>query len=222
MSRRLAAPAKALLPRCLCDGGGVPALFRREACRYASSKSSKSPKLQPQPQSSKPAPQKNKTLPYKAQPAPLPPPKDSSSSSSTANNSKAQPISDLVRQRFMPIFGFGAAALCLGAVLASGAYHWAHDEVVRYPPGKEPQVPTGRASIQSPVEFDLHLDKSEWRLGITKLRRRLAEQAHGHVLEVAMGAGRNLEHYDWDRVTESLLASDAERNKLRLARAGWG
>ncbi|KXJ89741.1 hypothetical protein Micbo1qcDRAFT_165082 [Microdochium bolleyi] len=220
MSRWLAAPARALLPRCRCVE--IRSIFSRETRRNASSSKASRSRTPPSKSAPAPPPQKSKPLPYKAQAPPPPPPPPDAGSSSTANNSEAQPVADLVRQRFMPIFGFGAAALCLGAILASGVYHWNHDEVVRYPPGKEPQVPTGRASIQSPVEFDLHLDKSEWRLGITSLRRRLAEHAHGHVLEVAIGAGRNLEHYDWDRVTESLLASDAERNKLRLARAGWG
>lgn len=38
-------------------------------------------------------------------------------------------------------------------------------------------------------------------MGITKLRKRLAEQAKGEVLELAMGSGRNLEYYDWGVLT---------------------
>lgn len=37
-------------------------------------------------------------------------------------------------------------------------------------------------------------------MGITKLRKRIAAQAKGQVLELAMGTGRNLEYYDWEAV----------------------
>lgn len=46
-------------------------------------------------------------------------------------------------------------------------------------------------------QFDKELNLPEWWMGITKLRRRLAERSHGDVLELAMGTGRNLEYYDW-------------------------
>jgi methyltransferase OMS1 len=35
-------------------------------------------------------------------------------------------------------------------------------------------------------------------MGYLKLRRKLASQAYGDVLEVSIGTGRNLEYYDWD------------------------
>jgi methyltransferase OMS1, mitochondrial len=35
-------------------------------------------------------------------------------------------------------------------------------------------------------------------MGINSLRKKLAFQAHGDVLEVSIGTGRNLEFYDWD------------------------
>jgi methyltransferase OMS1 len=44
----------------------------------------------------------------------------------------------------------------------------------------------------------------EWWMGITKLRKRLAERATGNVLELAMGTGRNLEYYNWEPLTERL------------------
>lgn len=34
-------------------------------------------------------------------------------------------------------------------------------------------------------------------MGITSLRKKLASRAHGDVLEVSIGTGRNLEYYDW-------------------------
>lgn len=212
MSHKIILPTRSLVPRCQC--GGLGRLTIRQSRRYASSKTSKVRPVPPSPSAKPPA--KPKALPYKpsAHAPPLSQPAAPSSSQ------EPQPVSDILRKRFIPIFGMGAAALCLGSALASLVYHWHNDEVVRYPPGREPQVPTGRASIQSPVEFDLHLDKSEWRLGITKLRRRLAEQAQGHVLEVAIGAGRNLEYYDWAPVTDVLL-TPTERTKMRLDKNDW-
>ncbi|ORY62685.1 S-adenosyl-L-methionine-dependent methyltransferase, partial [Pseudomassariella vexata] len=90
-----------------------------------------------------------------------------------------------------------------------------------YCTGHEPVIPTGRPAIQSPVEFDSHLDKSEWRYGITKLRRRLASATRGHVLEVAMGTGRNMEFYDWAKITEAFVPQ-SERNKEKLRKTVWG
>lgn len=46
--------------------------------------------------------------------------------------------------------------------------------------------------------FDLEVDRTEWLMGLPKLRKKLASQAHGDVLEVSIGTGRNLEYYDWD------------------------
>ncbi|KAK8065970.1 hypothetical protein PG997_012717 [Apiospora hydei] len=82
-------------------------------------------------------------------------------------------------------------------------------------------APAWRPAIESPVEFDQHLDRSEWRFGITKLRRHLAAEATGHVLEVAMGTGRNMEFYDWDAVTADYVPA-GERNRSKLAKTGWG
>ncbi|KAI0105242.1 hypothetical protein GGR51DRAFT_195851 [Nemania sp. FL0031] len=128
-------------------------------------------------------------------------------------NEKA-PISDLVRERWFAMLGFGSALGCLGYFAASLTMYWRSDPAPCYPLGCEPETPTGRPSIQSPYEFDLHLDKSEWRYGITKLRREIGAEVRGHVLEVAIGTGRNMEFYPWDVITES-LATPKERAKAR-------
>lgn len=39
-------------------------------------------------------------------------------------------------------------------------------------------------------------------MGITKLRKKLADHAKGNVLELAMGTGRNLEYYNWEGLSE--------------------
>ena len=112
----------------------------------------------------------------------------------------------MVRKRWLGLFGMGAGTVCLGFFFASQVVHWNKEEVHYYPLGLEPAAPTGRPSIQEPLEFDMNLDKTEWRIGVTKLRRRMAAAARGHVLEVAVGTGRNLEFYDW----EGIVNADAE------------
>ncbi|KAI1881042.1 hypothetical protein JX265_001282 [Neoarthrinium moseri] len=129
-------------------------------------------------------------------------------------------VAELVRTRWIALFGAGAMALCLGSFTASFVY-LNLSPAPKYETGHEPTVPTGRPGIQSPLEFDLHLDKSEHRYGITKLRRQLGERATGHVLEVAVGTGRNLEFYDWAAVTAAHL-STGERNRGLLEKSGWG
>lgn len=44
-------------------------------------------------------------------------------------------------------------------------------------------------------------------MGITKLRKRLATHAKGNVLELAMGSGRNLEHYNWEPLSTAVEAA---------------
>ncbi|KAI8628446.1 hypothetical protein F5Y19DRAFT_140070 [Xylariaceae sp. FL1651] len=157
----------------------------------------------------------SKPLPY--QPAK---PKAQVNPSAQQNKSKKAPVSELLRDRWIGLLGYGGAILCLGYFTASLTMYWRQEPAPCYPLGCEPEAPTGRPSIQSPYEFDLHLDKSEWRFGITKLRRELSSAARGHVLEVAIGTGRNLEFYDWSKVAE-LLVSPKEREKAKAKSSGW-
>lgn len=48
------------------------------------------------------------------------------------------------------------------------------------------------------TSFDSEVDWTEWTMGIKSLRKKLAKAAHGDVLEVSIGTGRNLEFYDWN------------------------
>ena len=134
------------------------------------------------------------------------------------NRNEKAPLSDLVRERWLAILGFGSALGCLGYFTASLAMYWRTEPAPCYPLGCEPTVPTGRPSIQSPYEFDLHLDKSEWRYGITRLRREMGTEVRGHVLEVAIGTGRNFEFYNWDTVTASLLSPEEQQQQRKKAK----
>ncbi|CAK7265328.1 hypothetical protein SEPCBS119000_001456 [Sporothrix epigloea] len=58
-------------------------------------------------------------------------------------------------------------------------------------------VPTGLPPVGA-AEFDASLDVPERIMGIRRQRRKLARESSGAVLEVAVGTGRNINHYLWD------------------------
>ncbi|KAI4089501.1 MAG: hypothetical protein LQ344_005327 [Seirophora lacunosa] len=68
--------------------------------------------------------------------------------------------------------------------------------------------------------FDKDVDFTERWTGIIKLRRELVQQARGHVLEAAVGTGRNSEFYDFDRV-KSLTLLDQSKEMVEVAKAKW-
>ncbi|KAL8870204.1 MAG: hypothetical protein Q9174_003696 [Haloplaca sp. 1 TL-2023] len=70
--------------------------------------------------------------------------------------------------------------------------------------------------------FDDDVEFTEWSVGITKLRKRLVQQAHGNVLEAAVGTGRNSQFYDMKsgRI-KSLTALDQSKEMIDVARAKW-
>ncbi|KAI4198236.1 MAG: hypothetical protein LQ350_005398 [Teloschistes chrysophthalmus] len=68
--------------------------------------------------------------------------------------------------------------------------------------------------------FDQEVDSTEWLMGVTKMRRRIVEKAHGNVLEAAVGTGRNSDFYDLGRI-KSLTLLDQSQEMLEVARAKW-
>lgn len=116
--------------------------------------------------------------------------------------------------------GAGFAALCIGlyvSLLASSYLKSPAPSCTCANPSTagahgEPLPPTGRPPAvdaeasgheetrQSASAFDIGLDVPEWIMGITGLRKEIAARARGHVLEVAVGTGRNLAYYDWTAV----------------------
>ncbi|KAL9581776.1 MAG: hypothetical protein Q9212_003693 [Teloschistes hypoglaucus] len=68
--------------------------------------------------------------------------------------------------------------------------------------------------------FDQEVDSTEWLMGVTKMRRRIVEKAHGNVLEAAVGTGRNSDFYDLSRI-KSLTLLDQSQEMLEVARAKW-
>ncbi|KAK4229455.1 S-adenosyl-L-methionine-dependent methyltransferase [Podospora fimiseda] len=138
----------------------------------------------------------------KSQPPRLPNPQSPNSTPKTFN--------DIFSERKLPLIGAGIVALLLGTYLSivitstlkssssSSSEPCSHDHI-------------------SAQKFDSRLDLPERLGGITSLRRQLASEARGHVLEIAIGTGRNLPYYDWTEVVSpSSHLSDGERVKKVL------
>ncbi|POR32877.1 Methyltransferase OMS1, mitochondrial [Tolypocladium paradoxum] len=80
----------------------------------------------------------------------------------------------------------------------------------------EHAAPTGRPPAltgENAEQFDKELNFGEWWMGITGLRKKLAERATGHVLELAMGTGRNLEYYNWEPLSAAAEVANTGRKK---------
>ncbi|KAM5346514.1 hypothetical protein ACJ41O_009519 [Fusarium nematophilum] len=142
--------------------------------------------------------------PYK----PRPQPSSSSQPKTPPPPPKAETLLDLWRATWLPLTGaallagalgfyiFGTVAASFKSCPCSGAC--------------EHSTPTGRPPAldgDNAEQFDKELNLPEWWMGITGLRKRIAARATGHVLELAMGTGRNLEYYNWEplnaRVSEA-------------------
>ena len=68
--------------------------------------------------------------------------------------------------------------------------------------------------------FDADVSSTEAIWGINRLRRRLAEQANGDVLEVSVGTGRNALYYDLERV-KSFAFVDQSGAMVEIVRKKW-
>lgn len=106
---------------------------------------------------------------------------------------------------------------------AAAAAQGDYDEMLRQ---AEPVQPTGlppTISRATASEFDSGLDWPEWLMGVTKIRQSLAAECRGHVLEVAVGTGRNFKYYDWDDIADvdpnlRVVRRLEKRRDMKLAR----
>ncbi|KAI3553252.1 hypothetical protein CABS03_11597 [Colletotrichum abscissum] len=112
----------------------------------------------------------------------------------------------IFKARKIPLLASGVVALGLGIYISLLASSFYSSTCHENPEPAPDAVPTGRPHAftkDSAKRFDQSLEGSEWLMGITSLRKRLAAEASGHVLEVAMGTGRNLPFYDWSQIISS-------------------
>ena len=68
--------------------------------------------------------------------------------------------------------------------------------------------------------FDADVSSTENIWGITRLRRRIAQQAKGDVLEASVGTGRNGVYYDLEKI-KSLAFVDQSGAMVEIARKKW-
>ncbi|KAK2001247.1 hypothetical protein LX36DRAFT_736584 [Colletotrichum falcatum] len=112
----------------------------------------------------------------------------------------------IFKARKVPLLASGVVALGLGIYLSLLASSLYSSPCCPCPEPTQDAVPTGRPSVftkESARKFDQSLDGSEWLMGVTALRQKMATEASGHVLEVAIGTGRNLPFYDWSNILQS-------------------
>ncbi len=112
--------------------------------------------------------------------------------------SHPNPKTNPLRYRTIPII-FGSGALF---IFSAGLFYL----IITATRVADQPVPT-TASTQADVSsrydkiassFDDSVDWTERLMGITSLRKKLASMAHGDVLEVSIGTGRNLSYYSWN------------------------
>lgn len=132
----------------------------------------------------------------------------------SSKDDKARPLSELVQtyQKQLVVFGLGTAVmvayitmLIAGMARDPCADHHAHDGDV--PTGRTLDLRSGKISAAA---FDREQDWPEWLMGVTDLRKLMGGLCRGHVLEVAVGTGRNLEYVDWDEIRASAPRPAAE------------
>lgn len=70
------------------------------------------------------------------------------------------------------------------------------------------------------IRVDGDLENTEWIAGILSKRRQMMHLASGHVLESAVGTGRNMGMYDREKV-KSLTMVDQSKKMLEVAQRKW-
>ncbi|KAK3682505.1 S-adenosyl-L-methionine-dependent methyltransferase [Podospora appendiculata] len=170
-------------------------------------------------QAKPPRPTRATNAPTKPKPLEKPPP---------------QTVDELFQQRKWSLMGAGIMALGIGlyvSMLVTSHLKEPSSPALAQPPhhsapcthlshiNNEPLPPTGRPSAvdtalaagqtpdevrQSALQFDLGLDVPEAFMGLLAHRKFLASRARGHVLEVAVGTGRNLAYYDWTELVAAV------------------
>ncbi|PMD48397.1 S-adenosyl-L-methionine-dependent methyltransferase [Hyaloscypha variabilis F] len=114
------------------------------------------------------------------------------------SSSSPIPKSNPLRYRTIPII---VCSVSLFAFAAYGSYFLT--AATRLADHPVPIIASAQEDVSSRYDkiapsFDNSVDLTERLMGITSLRKKLASLAHGDVLEVSIGTGRNLSYYDWN------------------------
>lgn len=131
--------------------------------------------------------------------------------SSQAPPKQAETLLDLWRASWLPLSGAAILAGFLGFyIFGTAAASLKESSSPCSSCGGEHTTPTGRPPAltgDNAEQFDKELNLPEWWMGITSLRRKLADRAAGNVLELAMGSGRNLEYYNWELLSAAAASA---------------
>lgn len=130
---------------------------------------------------------------------------------------EARPLSELVEtyRTQLVVFGLGTAVMVAYITMlisgmardpCAGAHNHAHDGG-DVPSGRPLDLRSGKISATA---FDREQDWPEWLMGVTNLRQLMGGLCRGHVLEVAVGTGRNVEYVDWDEIRTAAPLPAAE------------
>ncbi|KUI53542.1 hypothetical protein VP1G_00934 [Cytospora mali] len=130
-----------------------------------------------------------------------------------AKKQEARPLSELVEtyKKQLVVFGLGTAVMVayvtmlIAGISRDPCTSHIHDSDV--PSGRTLDLRSGKISATA---FDREQDWPEWLMGVTNLRKLMGGLCRGHVLEVAVGTGRNVEYVDWDEIKTSAPLPAAE------------
>ncbi|ROT43349.1 hypothetical protein SODALDRAFT_355554 [Sodiomyces alkalinus F11] len=115
----------------------------------------------------------------------------------------------IFRARKIPLLAAGLVALGFGvyfSMMVSSLSRQSSSASTSSSSTADEATPTGRPpafSRESARQFDQCLDASEKTMGISSLRKDLGRAVSGHVIEVAVGTGRNMSFYDWRKILPS-------------------
>lgn len=156
--------------------------------------------------SSRPSARQTPTRPYK-------PPQHRRQQDQPLQNDGTEALAN--KHRTFALVGAGIVAAVAGAYIAmvvmsiTNASQGNHHVDDCTPSGRPLDLRQGKVSATA---FDRDLNASENLLGVKGLRELMGGLARGHVLEVAVGTGRNIDYIDWDeiRATAPPIATGAD------------
>ncbi|KAG9248696.1 S-adenosyl-L-methionine-dependent methyltransferase [Calycina marina] len=188
--------------------GGIPSpgelrvwsrAFSRTSAKAAKSRSKPSKKSQ---KAAKPSSSLSIIKPYASntsKPDTRLPSIDSSSPPIAAPEPKT-PLNPLLdRYRRTPLIGMGIMAFVI-----SGYVGFFYTNLKNTPGGEDaPKDASAQPDVSVRYDeiarkFDASVEYEEIAMRLPAKRKDMVSQAHGHILEVSVGTGRNLEYYDWD------------------------
>lgn len=109
------------------------------------------------------------------------------------------PVNPLLdANRRYPLIGAGIMVFCIAGYIGYFATTVSKQPSIAAPsePSAQPDVSVRCDKIAR--KFDSSIDGIEISMGMPEKRRAMISEARGHVLEVSVGTGRNLDFYDWN------------------------